>query len=136
MVGGMAESERQQIRAILRGVDRFVERQVTRITLHITADLIMHTPVDTGWARANWVPRIGQPFETTAGARPRSGSTFQGGGEQATGQAAVLRYKLPQGMVHITNNAPYIEALNEGHSQQEPAGFVQRAIARALQDAG
>ena len=37
-------------------------------------------------------------------------------------------------MVHITNNVPYIEALNEGHSPQEAAGFVQRAIARALQD--
>lgn len=134
MVGGMAESERQQIRAILRGVAGFVERQVTRITLDITADLIIHTPVDTGWARANWVPRIGQPFEATSGTRPRAGSTSLGGGEQASGQAAVLRYKLPQGMVHITNNVPYIEPLNEGHSPQEPAGFVQRAIARALQD--
>ena len=136
MVGGMAESERQQIRAILRGVGEFTGRLVTRITLDINADLIMHTPVDTGWARANWVPRIGQPFEGTSGTRPAAGSTFSGGAEQAAGQAAVLGYKLSKGLVHVTNNVPYIEALNDGHSPQEPAGFVQRAIARALQDVG
>ena len=136
MVGGMAESERQQIRAILRGVGEFTERLVTRITLDVTADLITHTPVDTGWSRANWVPRIGQPFEGTAGDRPARGTTVSGTVEQAAGQSAVLAYKLSKGLVHVTNNVPYIEALNDGHSPQEPAGFVQRAIARALQDVG
>jgi hypothetical protein len=32
--------------------------------------------------------------------------------------------------IWILNGLPYIERLNEGHSQQAPAGFVETAIYR------
>lgn len=35
----------------------------------------------------------------------------------------------------ITNNLPYINRLNNGHSKQSPANFVEKAIALAIQEA-
>jgi formaldehyde-activating enzyme involved in methanogenesis len=34
----------------------------------------------------------------------------------------------------VSNNVPYINRLNEGHSAQAPAGFVQQAVAKAVAD--
>ena len=45
-------------------------------------------------------------------------------------------YKFGQGKVFVTNNVPYGRELNDGHSRQEPAGFVQRSIVRALNQSG
>ena len=36
------------------------------------------------------------------------------------------------GPIYITNNVPYINSLNGGHSQHAPAGFVERAIVKAV----
>ena len=53
--------ERTQIRAIVRGLERVTERVIIKITTDVTANLIETTPVDLGWARANWVPSLGAP---------------------------------------------------------------------------
>lgn len=104
-----------------------VERAAKALVLAITANLIAATPVDTGWARANWVPSIGAPATATAGS-PEAVSTAQ----QEAGQAAVLAFKLAQGTLYVSNNVPYIGVLNYGRSQQAPAGFIERAVEQAL----
>lgn len=131
---------RSQLRLVVQALEGFVERIVRKIALDVTANLVRApgeggTPVDTGWARANWVPNIGSP--APAGNQPttRAGRTSAIGsaqGAQAAGEGAVAGYRVQQGNVHITNNVPYIVRLNEGHSQQAPAGFVQAAIAKAV----
>lgn len=109
-----------------------VEQVVKAITLNVVANLRRApaeggTPVDTGWARANWIPSIGVPRSATAGS-PESVSTA----EQDLGVAAVAAgYRLEQGSVHVTNNVPYIQKLNAGHSPQAAEGFVQRAVVEA-----
>ncbi len=133
----MAEEDRQQIRGIMRGLDRMTARAVIKITLDVTANLIEDpnqgsvtgTPIDTGWARNNWVPRIGAPFEGTVG-DPGSAD----GSQQSAGQAQVLGYRVAQGKVFVSNNVPYIERLNEGSSPMQAAGFVQRAIRKAVME--
>ncbi len=85
------------------------------------------TPVDTGHARANWVPSVGAPFAVEV---PGISST-----EHDAGVAAVLGYKLGDGPTWITNNVPYILALNDGWSSQQPAGFIERAIDETLAEA-
>jgi hypothetical protein len=80
------------------------------------------TPVDTGNARANWIPSIGQPHD----------GEVSGNGAHDAGVAQLARYQLSAGPVHITNAAPYIDALNHGSSKQAPALFVESAIDRAL----
>ncbi len=82
------------------------------------------TPVDTGHARANWVPSVG-----TAHAMVIAGT---GSGAHDAGVSAVLAYKLGDGACWLSNAVPYIASLNDGHSAQAPSGFVEAAIDQAL----
>ena len=118
----------RQLRFIIRALEKVAERAVAKITLDATANLIEATPVNTGWARANWVPSIGEPVDEPSGSQEDVNSSDQENGiaKVATG------YKLAMGKVFISNNVPYIGALNDGHSQQAPSGFVQIAIAKAV----
>lgn len=82
------------------------------------------TPVDTGRARSNWHLDSGAP--TVIKVEPGQGQTD----EEA--QAAAGTYTGKDGAIHVSNNLPYIERLNDGYSQQAPAGFVQDAIQAAI----
>lgn len=126
-----------QVIAVVRSLERFTERTIQRLTLDIDATLRSEpsaggTPRDTGWARANWIPNVGAPAPPPDGTRPPSGSTIGATPEQAAGLARVARYVLRQGAIYLTNNVPYITRLNDGHSRQAPAGFVQAAIRRGI----
>lgn len=117
----MAEAD---IRRTISAVERTAERVIKRIGFSVHGKLVTSTPVDTGWARANWVVSIGAPFQGVAGS-PGAVTT----GPQADGTARLLVYSLTQSpLIWITNNVPYIRKLNEGHSKQAPANFVERAI--------
>ena len=122
---------RPQVRRIVSSIDRLIERVVTKIGLDVTANLIETTPVDTGWARANWVPSVGRPERNDPGVRDRS-RVPGAQAKQAVGQAELLRYKLGRGKAFVTNGVPYIQRLNEGSSQQQPRAFVQRAVRKAV----
>lgn len=106
---------------------RHVEKAAKAVILAIDANLKKATPVDTGWARANWIPSIGDPVLVPDGA-PTAVSTSA----QAAGEAQVLSYKLGNGALWISNNVPYIRFLNYGTSSQAPSGFVEVAIATAI----
>ena len=92
----------------------------------IGAELVPATPVDTGYARANWRPSLNAPAVLPI--------SFL----DPTGQATVSKISAVSGRyrlgdtIFITNNAPYIGALNAGHSPQADAGFVQEAIERGV----
>ena len=124
----------RQVRAIVRGLDRFTARVVTRLTLDVTANLIETTPVDTGWARANWVPSIGQPaIKDLPRVKPDDRQIVADAvAEQQGATAGLLAYTLKMGRVFVTNNVSYILSLNDGTSKKAPTGFVQVAIARAV----
>jgi len=93
------------------------------LALEIDKELRKGTPVDTGHARRNWVPSVGQPFT----------GEVTGDETHAQGVAAVLAYVLSNDPLWIANNVPYIRALNYGHSAKKPAGFIERAIDIGLQ---
>lgn len=75
-----------------------------------------------GRARANWFVGVGgaqtQVSEATDAA---------GGSTVAAGRAAMVG-STPGLPIHITNNLPYIVPLNEGHSLQAPAGFIEASV--------
>ena len=106
-----AANEKAQISAIVRGIGGLTERAIRKITLDLHANLVEDTPVDTGWAQANWVPRVGRAY-TGGGGRP--GNVSAAAAASASGQAQVLGYRLGQGKVFVTNNVIYIEPLNGG----------------------
>jgi len=127
----------RQIRLIVSSLNGFVERIIKKLTLDIVANLVTApgdggTPVDTGWARANWIPQIGSPRTDVAGTRQQAEAGLLPS-DQASGVAAVATgYRLGRGAVHISNNVPYILRLDQGHSKQAPKGFVRRAIRKAV----
>ncbi len=107
---------------IANGLERGAARLLGEMAKEVGERLVIATPVDTGFARANWRPSINAPAEvpvsqldatgaatiakiTTVGRRARAGDT-----------------------IFITNNAPYIGALNAGSSPQAEAKFVEKAI--------
>lgn len=122
-----------QIQVIIGELSLFTERIVKRIALNLDANLRETTPVDTGWARANWVLNIGAPFPSTAGTRAQAEA---GSIDHTPHDAGALKvataYKLGP-PIYETNNVPYIGKLNAGSSDKAPAAFIQAAIVRAVE---
>lgn len=110
-------------------LQKVLEKDIGKImkyaALKITQELVKATPVDTGFARASWIPSIGKPTDQVGGS-PSTPSN----NAQAQGQASILRYTVDQGDIYITNNVNYMEWLNLGHSEQAEHEFVEDAIAR------
>lgn len=134
------------IQAALDGMDRHVNTSVIRLASLIHSEVSIRTPVDTGWARANWIPSIGVPADLD-GRRPPVVS--RAGGKSilsAVGQAKlasrmgksqkglieiVSRYKYYIGIpIHISNFVPYVPILDRSHKRAR--GFINRGIERAL----
>ena len=92
-----------------------------KIALDIFARLLAVTPVDTGRARAGW------SVDT------RHGSFVPPKDESGYGydrSMNVSPYMIPKNapVIVIYNNVEYITRLNDGHSQQAPAMFVETAV--------
>ncbi len=112
-------------------LERFVEQIMVKITLDLTANLIQATPVDTGWARANWIPEIGVR-EIEPAIPPAAGGSAGATAAQSLAVSTVIaQYSFPE-KIQVGNGVPYIEILNDGHSAQAPSGFVQRSINKTL----
>ncbi len=116
-----------QSAAIGAALRKAVGRAAKALTLAIDAELRKNpsaggTPVDTGHARANWVPSIGSPHT----------GEVEGSAAHAQGVSQIIAYELEQGPLYVANGVPYIQRLNYGHSKQAPALFVEAAVDRAL----
>lgn len=99
--------------------------------MKILKDLVFATPVDTSNALSNWIVSLGSPSTTVIppyylGSK---GSTQKTSATEAIidGQNKLKSRKYGQ-TIFITNNVDYIRRLNDGYSQQAPAGFVERAV--------
>lgn len=120
-----------RVRLVVGSLTRFVERSVKGIALNATANLNIRNPVDTGWSRANYIPRIGKPVDSAAGSKLDVGAAVRA---MAVGIAQVVTgYKLSAGPVFITNHVPYVPDLNRGSSRQAPAGFIEEELIRAVE---
>lgn len=125
----------KQLRLIFDDLDGVLEDTVKRVSLAVTAELQRATPVDVGWARANWVPSISVAFSglrTPEDDRKKKELLSTALSAQAAGIARVATsYKINMGSIFVTNNVPYIIELDQGSSQQAPSGFVRGAVVRA-----
>ena len=105
---------RMQIRAeeVLRGT----ERTVRATALAIDAALVTSSPVDTGRFRANWLASVGvERFDIVEVGHADDKSISLAG------------YRLGDA-IYLQNNLPYGARLNQGHSKQAPAGFVEAGV--------
>lgn len=127
-----AENDRIAMR-----VEGNVERAVKDCAQAVLRSVIEATPVDTGFARSNWTPELDRAFEGLFPARVpgEAGSTAEANAAAAieAGVPTIETFDVHQNeLIHITNNAPHIRSLNDGHSKQAPAGFVKIAVMEGL----
>lgn len=122
----------QRIKVIAKGVETNADRIVKQAAIAIDQTVVLATPVDTGRARSNWLTQAGYPRRDTID--PYAAGKGLGKSEGANAQAAIQQgltaitaHKSGQD-IYISNNLPYIQKLNDGHSAQAPAGFVEKAI--------
>lgn len=97
-----------------------LEDAVRKLAIDAYAQVTQRTPVDTGRARASWRLATGAPDTSVE--------------EEGKGSYPVQRPSLPKTggapftVYFITNNLPYVKALEDGHSQQAPLGMVAVTI--------
>jgi len=100
-------------------------------TKALVTELANHTPSDVGTAKSNWLVGVGSARTETIPAHSpgKKGSTGIANAQSTIDAAVgVLGSAKPGQPLFVTNNLPYIDALNAGHSQQAPAGFIELAI--------
>lgn len=109
-------------------VAKNADRTVRKAALAADQAVVMQTPVDTGRARANWIAALDAPADEAVSSEDKSGGKAM---KQAAG--VVASYDGDRNTaIHITNNLPYIQRLDEGSSYQAPAGFVRLALRRGI----
>jgi len=90
--------------------------------IELLGRLIRKTPVDTGRAQGNWNASIGDEDGGTSETRRAPVAL-------AEGSARIVGLRLGRGdKLYLTNGLSYIPALNNGHSRQAPAGYVQATV--------
>jgi hypothetical protein len=120
-------------------VPREANRVKRQVALAVDQAVVVGTPVDTGTARSNWIVSLGEAVDNVI--EPYAPTSKGGVNETANARAAMaqgekeIRQSKPEEAIHITNNVDYIEPLNQGHSAQAPAMFVESAVDAGVQAA-
>jgi hypothetical protein len=115
-----------QVQAAINGLNNQMTQAFRKVCVDLSSKLIRQTPVETGRCRANWWPSIDTPIQRADWDR----FSPDGSSQVAEVEQVVGELQLGQRYV-ITNSLPYVESLNEGHSRQAPAGFVQALVSEA-----
>jgi hypothetical protein len=125
-LGGFAKKMKAKAKAVSPNLNANIKRLVALIAQTV----IIATPVKTGHARANWQVGIEDEPVDELDEEDKSGqSTLNAAKAKVAGRA-------PGQTIFVTNNVPYIAALNDGSSAQAPAQFVEKAIDTAVRAFG
>ena len=119
------KSFQARIRRRARKLPQLAGNGVDQVAIAVTGALAEGTPKDTTLARSNWVVQRGSPDLSIRA--PRSPADVVG---EAIGKLQG-RPTAENEEVHVSNGGdkvPYLSLLNDGHSEQAPAGFVRAAI--------
>ena len=124
----MADDPRHisQAKRINRNFGRFVNLECRRKSTAVITLLIVLTPVDTYHASSSWMAVSGGPTGKIVPNTPGSAETQAA--RQASSISAIDRHNFWRADLTIENEAPYLNRLNEGWSDQAPAGFVDNII--------
>ena len=99
-----------------------VNKETRAAALNILRILLIGTPVDTGRARGNWFVGVNSSVRSIEDNRRSSTASVEG--KTVIGTASRFNYPT----IVVSNNLPYIEKLNNGHSKQAPIKYVELAI--------
>lgn len=95
---------------------------------NLLTGIVKKTPVDTGRARGNWQLNLSTAKTDITNTLDKSGGLAISKGATAIDSAREVEYPV----FWITNNLPYIGKLNDGHSKQAPAKFVDTEMKRVV----
>ena len=99
------------------------DRLIRKVVFDMTKEIVRMTPVRTGAAKSNWFWGVYRVSDTDATASKSGAPSIK----RASDFASTVR---AGGVVYLTNNLPYIMALEFGSSQQAPAGMVRVTVAK------
>lgn len=116
----------QRMKILGKRIEVNADKETITLAGLISQTVILATPVDTGRARGNWFASISTPKLKASFI-----ATDPSGQARISGNSAIISQRGKNQPIFITNNLPYIQALNQGHSAQAPAAFVEIAIATA-----
>lgn len=98
---------------------------VRKVGFDLFCLMVKGTPVAEGRAKGNWQVQFGTPATGVLDVLDPSGAQTI-----ARGLAQIGRVTGRE-LVYFSNNIPYIEALEMGHSKQAPSGWVAQAVETA-----
>ena len=108
-------------------LEDMVNQEVRALSLNLLIGLVKTTPVDTGRAKGNWFVSPSRKSNRTIEQFRKSRQAISQG--TATIHS-VINEKFPN--ITLSNNLPYIERLNDGHSKQAPKKFIETEITRVV----
>lgn len=119
----------RKLLSIIGDLESEVKQVRNKLAFRIDSRVCLETPVDTGEARINWLVTDGRPtsehIQTELNASGAAAVAIQKGSEQI--QSAKVFTEL-----YIQNNAPHIERLNEGWSEQAPSKYIDTIISQEV----
>ena len=108
-----------------RNMDHVVVMIQQKVALQLLTGIVNMTPVLTGRARGNWQVTIGQPTTTDLP------ETYDKVGQETIQKgSSTIQSLTTLGAIYLTNNLPYIQALEDGSSTQAPSGMVTVTLDR------
>lgn len=108
-----------QLSEFIPKAEKEAAKIVRLIALDLYSRITLRTPVDTGRARAGWALSVNAPSNWV----PPEGL----GGVQPV-QSDISGFNLDQ-VIYIVNNVSYVVYLENGSSDQAPAGMVRISLA-------
>lgn len=122
----------RRLEKLVYDMDKTYSNLAISVALTVLGELVYKTPVDTSQALSNWQVSLISPLPIGGEIDPyfpgERGSSQRSSAQAAIEQARrVLNGKLPGDTIYLSNVLPYIVPLNNGHSGQQAAGWVERA---------
>jgi hypothetical protein len=117
---------------LANNVDKEASATASRVAIGILTHLVHVTPVDTSKALSNWQVSLNEPVSDALPPyyEGKGGSTKNSSAQATLSKAKItLAKKKPGESIYLSNVLPYIQRLNDGHSQQAPVGFVELSVA-------
>lgn len=126
---------RVQIANIKAGLNTGVSGLVADAAFASFSAIVFASPVLTGRFRGNWQVSINDRKSGETGSNDKAGQSTVAAANQF-----FANYQMGEGtkanIIVFTNNVPYAVRLNEGHSGQAKAGFVEKGLRAGLKAVG
>lgn len=118
----MTDTFSSDLRKFAEATGKSLDATCRGVAIKWFSSTVMSTPVDTGRLRGNWMLTRDHPSAAISLRLDPTGTTAVSDITQRVGGVGTVNY--------LTNNLPYAESIEYGHSKQAPDGMVRVNFAR------